>query len=208
MNYIFVLAPTRRVFENVCSIDWNERPNDKKFVVITQLTQHSAGRRWKDGDEIRIVAPELVKQEMAHFFWYVMASLGAPMEELDKIPFYGVENMSLSDVPTLHQRYNTVEEMEVAGQDQLVNSVLVPVKVNFGTDEDLEALGFKLGKPLIDDPIFRPATFPTGWTRRPGETVYWSEILDAEGNVRIKVFYKAAFYDRRAGMNLQLESET
>ena len=31
----------------------------------------------------------------------------------------------------------------------------------------------------------------------------WSHIVDAEGRKRVAVFYKAAFYDRRADMRLE-----
>lgn len=200
---IFVLAPSRHVFENVCSIDWGENPRDRKFVVYTSLSQHSAGRRWNDGDELRVIAPHMVRQQVSEAFYWIMLSLGAPHEEVAKIPYYGVLNTSQYDVPWLQKKFADVEAMEKAGQEQLVKSVLVPTKVNDGTDEDLIAMGFDLDAPLFDDPIFRPAVFPEGWTRRPGASVYWSEILDAEGTVRIAVFYKAAFYDRRAGMNLK-----
>ena len=43
---------------------------------------------------------------------------------------------------------------------------------------------------------------PQGWTRRATDHDMHSEILDEAGKIRISVFYKAAFYDRRAHAEL------
>ncbi len=93
-----------------------------------------------------------------------------------------------------------VEAMERAGQQQLVNSALLPTK---GSDEpEFLRLGFTFGEPLADDPMFRPATLPAGWRKAGTDHDMHSDILDQFGRRRVGVFYKAAFYDRRADMNL------
>jgi hypothetical protein len=93
-----------------------------------------------------------------------------------------------------------VEAMEKAGQQQLVNSALLPTK---GSDNpEFLRLGFTFGEPLADDPMFRPATLPAGWRKAGTDHDMHSDILDQLGRKRVGVFYKAAFYDRRADMSL------
>lgn len=96
-----------------------------------------------------------------------------------------------------------IEEMESAGQPQLVNSTMLPTKMNSGTDDDLRELGFELGDPDPSDPMFRPAMLPKGWTKAGTEHPLWSKVLDELGRTRLLVFYKAAFYDRDAFINVQ-----
>jgi hypothetical protein len=91
--------------------------------------------------------------------------------------------------------------MEARGQRELVNSPQLPTNTR-NTDADFEALGFTFGDPAPGDPMFRDATLPEGWTRRASDHDMWSYIDDAEGNERVAIFYKAAFYDRSAHMYL------
>lgn len=91
--------------------------------------------------------------------------------------------------------------MEAAGQQQLVNSDRLPVDTD-GQDQAFIDLGFTFGEPDADDPLFRPATLPEGWTRRASDHDMWSYLVDETGTDRVSIFYKAAFYDRRAHMGL------
>ncbi|MCX4974266.1 hypothetical protein [Streptomyces sp. NBC_00620] len=97
-----------------------------------------------------------------------------------------------------------VEEQERAGQRQLVNSDRLPVEIQSGCGDTaaFEALGFTFGEPDRHDPLFRPATLPDGWKREGSDHDMWSFIVDELGRRRVAVFYKAAFYDRRASMRL------
>jgi hypothetical protein len=94
--------------------------------------------------------------------------------------------------------------MESAGQRQLVNSDRLPAEGPMGSsvDDDLRALGFTLGDPDPDDPLFRPVTLPEGWRREGSDHAMWSYILDERGIRRVAVFYKAAFYDRKAHVSV------
>jgi hypothetical protein len=93
-----------------------------------------------------------------------------------------------------------IEGMEKSGQQQLVNSALLPTK---GSDDpEFLRLGFTFGEPVADDPMFRPATLPAGWRKAGTDHDMHSDILDTLGRKRVGVFYKAAFYDRRADMHL------
>lgn len=91
---------------------------------------------------------------------------------------------------------------EARGQAQLVQSESLPADTG-GRDEAFTALGFTFGEPDPADPLFRPATLPEGWTKRATTHSMWSEILDDKGRSRVGVFYKAAFYDRRAFMRIE-----
>lgn len=95
----------------------------------------------------------------------------------------------------------TLLDAEQRGQDQMVESESLPVRTNFCTDADLEAMGVQLGKPFTEDHLFRPAILPDGWEKKPTDHAMWSEVVDARGRKRLSIFYKAAFYDRDAFIN-------
>lgn len=94
-----------------------------------------------------------------------------------------------------------IEEQERNGQHQLVHSDRLPTDMS-GTRAQFEALGFTFGDPDDADPLFQPATLPAGWTRQGANHAMGSYLLDDLGRRRAQVFYKAAFYDRRANMYL------
>lgn len=85
--------------------------------------------------------------------------------------------------------------MEAAGQRELVASEQLPKD---GPWDDLIALGFTRGQGNDADDLFVNATLPEGWRKEPTDHSMWSQIVDARGIKRVSVFYKAAFYDRRA----------
>jgi hypothetical protein len=93
-----------------------------------------------------------------------------------------------------------IEGQERSGQAQLVNSDRLPT--DHGNDAPWLALGFTFGDPDPDDPLFMPATLPAGWKRQASEHAMGSVIVDMLGRERVSVFYKAAFYDRKAHMRL------
>jgi hypothetical protein len=93
-----------------------------------------------------------------------------------------------------------IEAMESRGQRQLVESTDLPTKSS--GDEEFIALGFTFGAPHPHDPLFRPATLPAGWKKQAKEHAMGSAVVDEHGRERVSIFYKAAFYDRRADMHL------
>ena len=106
--------------------------------------------------------------------------------------------MTLEEGPTLN-----IEAQEARGQQMLVRSTYLPTELLRCTEEDIEALGIILGSVLKDDPLFREATLPEGWTLVPAEGhSMWNYVVDDKGNRQVAIFYKAAFYDRRAHMSL------
>ncbi len=100
-----------------------------------------------------------------------------------------------------------IERQERAGQRQLITSDRLPSQI-MGDRAEFEALGFVFGDPDPDDPLFMPATLPPGWKREGSDHAMWSYLADQHGQRRVAIFYKAAFYDRRAFMRLTVEEET
>ncbi len=91
----------------------------------------------------------------------------------------------------------SIEASEKLGQIQLVRSTNMPLELD---KEQFEKAGFTFGKPI--DECFQEATLPQGWTREATSHSMHSDILDERGRRRASVFYKAAFYDRRANAYL------
>lgn len=90
-----------------------------------------------------------------------------------------------------------VEWQEKRGQAELVNSTMLPVE---GCEAALEKMGITIGERADD--LFHHVILPPGWRKERTDHSMWSHLLDAGGNVRAEIFYKAAFYDRRANMRL------
>lgn len=96
---------------------------------------------------------------------------------------------------------NAILQQEARGQEQLINSGDLPIKCSAEDKKKLEKLGVVFGEPLPDDPLFCKATLPEGWGKQATEHSMWSKLVDENGVVRANIFYKAAFYDRRAHMD-------
>jgi len=94
-------------------------------------------------------------------------------------------------------------DQEAAGAAELRIKSFLPVQGTQGREEEWEKVGVTFG-PVPDDDIFREAFLPEGWVKEsdshdPRHMV----IRDAKGRVRATMFYKAAFYDRKANVNLR-----
>lgn len=96
---------------------------------------------------------------------------------------------------------------EARGQDRLVHSDLLPKELNGGflgrqsADEAYQKLGIKI--LASTDDLFYSVELPYGWVKQGSDHNMWSYVLDEKGRTRISVFYKAAFYDRRAFVNIE-----
>lgn len=93
---------------------------------------------------------------------------------------------------------DAIEMQEKRGQSDLVNSDSLPTEI-YGK-EKLETLGIKFGEPYLDDPLFCDAVLPKGFKKVPHNHNMWSDLVDANGKVVAIIFYKAAFYDRKASI--------
>jgi hypothetical protein len=94
-----------------------------------------------------------------------------------------------------------IYEQERQGQAQVLASTTLPTDTR-GRDAEFEALGFTFGAPVAGDPLFREATLPEGWSRKGTDHSMHSVIVDERGIDRVNIFYKAAYYDRKADMRI------
>lgn len=90
-----------------------------------------------------------------------------------------------------------IERQEADGQRELCASEQLPAKM-IGGRAVFEAMGIIIVGPSEGDDLFVDVKLPQGWRKRGTTHAMHSELLDAKGNVRAEIFYKAAFYDRRA----------
>lgn len=102
-----------------------------------------------------------------------------------------------------------IEAQEARGQDRFVHSDLLPKEINGWVeglgDRDTHALCERLGIKVLGDAddLFYAVELPQGWTKEATGHSMWSSIFDERGRKRMSVFYKAAFYDRRAFVNVE-----
>ena len=94
-----------------------------------------------------------------------------------------------------------IEAQEAAGQAMLCAAAQLPKEMHGCTREQLESIGFKFGADV--DELFVSCTLPPGWKKQATEHSMHSDLLDAKGRVRGGIFYKAAFYDRRADLSMR-----
>jgi hypothetical protein len=100
-----------------------------------------------------------------------------------------------------------IEDMEAAGQAELVKADVLPTdirpdKATGAGRAALKAAGVKVLGPVEGDEIFQHVELPQGWTKRATEHAMWSTLHDERGRERARIFYKAAFYDRSAYIGL------
>src|SRR5207244_12580407 len=72
----------------------------------------------------------------------------------------------------------SIEAMERRGGEEMLRSEMLPVD---GSESPaVQALGIEWGPPDSDDPIFREARLPEGWTRASGDNPYgyWTYLVD------------------------------
>lgn len=91
-----------------------------------------------------------------------------------------------------------IEAQEADGQRELCASAQLPTD---GIDGAI-ALGIEVIGPSKGDPLFHDVRLPEGWQIKPTDHSMWSELVDDKGRKRAGIFYKAAFYDRKAHMYL------
>jgi len=93
-----------------------------------------------------------------------------------------------------------VEAQEKVGQTMFVANDTLPHKFNFCKKEDFEKMGIVFGEK--EDDLFSKVALPAGWKKLPTDHSMWSRLVDHKGRERASIFYKAAFYDRDAFLNL------
>jgi hypothetical protein len=93
-----------------------------------------------------------------------------------------------------------IQRQEAQGQRDMIASTHLPKEIRGATREQLEGIGFVFGADV--DELFVNVTLPAGWTKNATDHSMWSDLKDEKGRKRGGIFYKAAFYDRRADMRL------
>lgn len=90
----------------------------------------------------------------------------------------------------------SIERQEMQGQEQLATSSQLPT--DGLTPEAAARCNIQIVSASKDDPLFTDVTLPKGWQIKPTGHSMWSDLLDETGTKRAGIFYKAAFYDRKA----------
>lgn len=91
-----------------------------------------------------------------------------------------------------------IEAQEAQGQRELVYAerTKLPQECSACERADFEAMGIIFHENADD--LFIYVTLPDGWKLEPTAHTMWSYLVDNQGRKRVSIFYKAAFYDRKA----------
>lgn len=101
---------------------------------------------------------------------------------------------------------DAVVAQEKRGQENLVNSSQLPVSIRPANGKTvLEAAGVKFLGVDRDEDLFQNVELPDGWKKVGTSHDMHSDLVDETGKVRASIFYKAAFYDRRANMTVVMD---
>jgi hypothetical protein len=95
-----------------------------------------------------------------------------------------------------------IEGQEAQGQREFVASEVLPTEIPPDDKAALEAAGVVFLGPVEGDPLFQFVTLPPGWRKERTDHSMWSDLKDNKGRKRAGIFYKAAFYDRKASANV------
>lgn len=91
---------------------------------------------------------------------------------------------------------SAIEQQESEGQRQLVASAQLPaagLTPELAAQHNIEIVG-----PSGGDQLFVDVRLPAGMVKRATEHPMWSELVNENGVKVASIFYKAAFYDRKA----------
>ena len=91
-----------------------------------------------------------------------------------------------------------IRRQEAEGQRSFTTSDTLPTEMGHDDRKVLQKAGVKFGKPVPGDGLFTYVTLPEGWHKDGSSHDMWSYLVDDKGRKRASIFYKAAFYDRRA----------
>jgi len=97
-----------------------------------------------------------------------------------------------------------IEDQEARGNESFVESDTLPIP---GPQDRkiLESRGVEFLQTVENDPLFQYVRLPQGWKKEYAEDPRHSELIDGDGNVQARMFYKAAFYDRKASIRVVTE---
>jgi len=98
-----------------------------------------------------------------------------------------------------------IECQEARGQSAFVNSTTLPIE-SYNDRKQFEQIGIEYEEDVDD--LFVSVILPDGWKKEATNRSMHSELLDEKGRKRASIFYKAAFYDRNAHINLACRFST
>lgn len=98
---------------------------------------------------------------------------------------------------------DAIYQQEAAGQESFAQSETLPTDMSEVARNALEKSGVKFLGIIEDDPIFQYVELPEGWQKKPTSHSMYTDLVDANGKKRASIFYKAAFYDRSARLNIE-----
>lgn len=87
-----------------------------------------------------------------------------------------------------------IERQQAQQQQVLTNNCDLPVECDDWAK--LESWGITRGEQT--DSLFVLCVLPEGWTKKATDHSMWSSLVDSQGLLRASIFYKGAFYDRKA----------
>lgn len=123
--------------------------------------------------------------------------MGEKIRDTTKLSSLSILTGAMMEQSRGREQGSYIEDMEAQGQTELVNSDELPTQ---GSEDPMFAkMGIVFGEPTDD--LFRKATLPVGWKKVASDHAMGSSIVDEKGRVRAMVFYKAAFYDRKADIH-------
>ena len=96
-----------------------------------------------------------------------------------------------------------IMDQEADGQQSFVGSDTLPTEIQGNGKAILEAAGVKFLGVVEGDDLFQYVQLPAGWKKEGTGHSMWSSLVDDKGQERASIFYKAAFYDRRAFMSVK-----
>jgi hypothetical protein len=93
-----------------------------------------------------------------------------------------------------------IERQEAEGQQWFLTHQVLP-KEALNDKSQLEAWGFVFGEQVDD--LFVSCQYPAGWyVKGASWTPYYSGLHDVKDRIRIIIFYRAAFHNRKAQLKI------
>lgn len=160
------------------------------------------------GDEVRVKPEHIVQIVSTPQPVYKMPGTGKPEREVTNTtqmvsenPYFGLIS-AMDDRARGRPQGSFIEDMEARGQQELTSQTS-KLPTEGSKDPAWAKMGVLFGKPVAGDPVFTEVQLPYGWKLKPTDHSMWNNLLDEQGRVRAKMFYKAAFYDRSAHIRLE-----
>ena len=93
---------------------------------------------------------------------------------------------------------------EKIGQNEILKSCQLPVKMDDDDKKFLEKMGVKFFQVSPNDKLFYDVELPKGWKKGKGKEPhqYWTYLFTEKDEEVAMIFYKAVAYDRDANLSV------